>query len=79
MGEFDAGSGGVFGDGQHFFELIEIFAMYHEVESDADAARFQPIEDAEFLCVSLAAADFVGGVFAGALEAELKMIEAGGD
>jgi len=38
--EFYAGGGGVFGDGEHFFELIEIFAMYDEVERDAYAPCF---------------------------------------
>ncbi len=79
VSEFDAGSGGVFGDGQHFFELIEIFAMHYEIERDGYAARLQPIEDAEFLSVRFAAADLAGGFFARALEAELEVIEAGCD
>src|SRR5438094_126972 len=55
MRELDARCGGVFGDGEHCIKLIEIAAMYYEVEREADAARPQPIEYAELLWVRLGA------------------------
>ena len=53
--------------------------MNYEIERDRYADFFQPFEDAEFLGVGFCVGDFLGGVFAGALEAELKVIEAGFD
>ena len=53
--------------------------MNDEIESDGDAMAFEPLEDAEFVRVGFRAGDFVGGFFAGALKAQLKMIEASFD
>jgi len=53
--------------------------MNYEIESDGDAMIAEPVENAEFLCMGLGAGNFVGRFFARALEAELNVIEAGGD
>ena len=78
VGELDARGAGRFGDGEHFFQLIDVAAVDDEVEGDGDAVLLEPIENAEFLRVGFCAGDFVGGFFAGALEAELNVIEPGG-
>lgn len=53
--------------------------MENEVERDGDTARLKPVEHAEFLGVGFGAGEFIGGIFACSLEAELEVIEAGGD
>ena len=79
VSKLDAGSGGRFREGEHFRELIEIAAVDDEIEREGDAAGFEPIEDAKFLLVRVSVGDFGGGFGPGALEAELEMIESGGD
>lgn len=77
VGEFDACGAGRFGDGEHFFKLINVAAVNDEVQGDGDTMLPEPLEDAEFLFVGTSSGDFVGDFFAGALEAELKMVETG--
>ena len=79
VGEFDSRGAGGFGDLEHFVDLVDVAAVDDEVQGDGDADFFQPVEDAEFLRVGFCAGDFVGGVFVGALEAELEVVEAGFD
>ncbi len=78
-GKFDAAGRVFFNDGEHFFQFVNVLAVNHKIQGEADAVGFQPVEDAEFLRVSGGAGDFAGGFFAGTLEAELEMVEAGGD
>ena len=77
VGEFDSRSAGGFGEGQHFLELIDVAAMDDKVERDGDTVALEPLKDAQLLLVGFGAGDFVSGIFAGALEAELEMVEAG--
>lgn len=79
VGEFDARGAGGFGEGQHLWKLIEIAPMDHEIQSDRKAMAAKPIEDAEFLSVRFRVGDFLSNFFARALEAELEMVETGGD
>ena len=53
--------------------------MENEVERNGDTARLKPVEHAEFLGVGFGAGEFIGGIFACSLEAELEVIETGGD
>ncbi len=58
---------------------MNVLAVNHKIQSEADAVTFQPVEDAKFLRVRGGAGNFASGFFASALEAELEMIEASGD
>lgn len=73
--EFDARGAGRFRESQHFGELVEIAAVNDEIERYGDAMMPQPIEDAKLLRMGFRAGDFLGNFLAGALEAELKMVE----
>ncbi len=77
--EFDAGGARGFGDLQHFFDLVDVAAVDYEIQRYRDADFFQPFEDAEFLRVGFCVGDFLGGFFAGGLEAELEVVQAGFD
>ena len=79
VGELNARGARRFGEGEHFGELLDIAAVNDEIECDSEAMVLQPVEDAEFLGVGFRAGDFIGGVFARALKAQLEMIEAGFD
>ena len=79
VGKLHAGGAGGFGEGQHFRELIDVAPVDYEVEGDGDAATFQPLEHAKFLCVGLRAGNFRGDFLARALKTELQMVEAGGE
>jgi hypothetical protein len=50
-----------------------------EIQRNGNTMVLQPLEDAEFLSVRTGAGDFIGDFFAGALEAELKVVETGFD
>ena len=76
-GEFHAAGPRILHDGEHLLELVNILPMDHEIQGEADAIALEPLEDAELLLVGLGAGDVVGGFFASALEAKLKMVEAG--
>jgi len=54
-------------------------AVNDEIQSQRDAMLLDPFEDAKFLGMGLCAGNFVGELFAGALEAELDVIKPGGD
>jgi hypothetical protein len=79
VGELNAAGTGGFGEGEHCGELIDVAAVNDEVESDGDTMAFEPFADTEFLRVGFGSGDFVGGLFACALKAQLKMIESGLD
>ena len=75
--ELHTAGAGRFGESEHFRELIDVAAVNDEVQSDRHAMALEPFEDAEFLGMSFRAGDFLRDFFAGALEAQLKVIEAG--
>ena len=76
-GKFHATGFRIFNDSEHFLELVNIAAMNDEIQRDADAIAFEPLEDAQLVLMRLGAGDVVGSVFARALKTELEMIEAG--
>jgi hypothetical protein len=55
--------------------LVKIAAMKNEVERNANAAGFEPIEDAKLLRVRFCSRDFFSDAFRGSLKAQLKMVE----
>ncbi len=77
VGEFDARRTGRLREGHHFFELIDVATVDDKIERNGDAMLPEPIEDAELLSVGLGAGNFVGGLFARTLKAELDVIETG--
>jgi len=77
--KFDAGSGRGFGKSQHFGKLIEIAPVNDEIQRESDAAGFKPAENADFMLVRMRIGDFSSDFRPGTLEAELEMVEAGGE
>lgn len=74
--KFDAANARGFREREHFLELIEIAAMNHEIQCDANAMTLEPFENAELLRMRFCAGNFARNFFARALKAELKMVEA---
>src|SRR5205807_8570286 len=74
-GKFHATRAGLFHNGEHFLEFVNIAAMDDEIQSEADAIALEPFENAQLVLMGLCAGNAVGGFFARSLEAELEMIE----
>ena len=73
--EFDTRGARGFRNGEHLRKLLEIVSMNDEVERYRHTARFEPIEDPQFLLVCFGVGDFGGRFRASALKTELQMIE----
>jgi len=73
--EFDPAGAGGFTERQDLFKLIDVAAVNDKIQRQRHTAPFNPIEDAEFLCMRFSAGDFVGELFVRALKTELKVVE----